>query len=208
MDWQWLNEPQEWTATGDGLRLRTLPGVDFWRETLVGTVRDSGHFYFTEIGGDFTAVTCVRGAYHDQYDQAGLVVRQDEHNYLKAGVEFVKGTWEGRYDYPGDARLINSALTVGGWSEWSPIPQLPREPDAVWIRVERDRGTFFVSHSLDGRDYTIMKMFALPEAETVAVGPYATSPEGEGFNVEFNALSVVGPAASARGGADGARAHG
>jgi regulation of enolase protein 1 (concanavalin A-like superfamily) len=192
VQWQWLNEPEEWTGTEDGLKLHTLGEVDFWRETLVGTVRDSGHFYFTEVTGDFIATVCVAGDYRDQYDQAGLVVRHDERNYLKSGVEFVKGSWEGRFNYRGDARLLNTALTVDGWSEWSVNPQLPTEPERVWIRVEREKGTFFVSHSLDGREFTVMKMFAMPGVDTVAVGPYATSPEGGGFDVAFSELSITG----------------
>jgi regulation of enolase protein 1 (concanavalin A-like superfamily) len=198
VNWQWLNEPREWEATDDGLRMRTLPRVDFWRETLVGTVRDSGHLYFTEVTGDFTAVVCVVGDYRDQYDQAGLVVRQDARNYLKCGVEFVRGVWEDRFKYSGDARLINSALTTDGWSEWSVNPQLATEPDAVWLKVQREKGTLFVSHSLDGGDFTVMKMCAMPGADAVAVGPYATSPEGDGFDVQFSRLRIAADAGGAR----------
>lgn len=194
MNWQWLNEPSQWDAKPDGLRLRTDAHVDFWRETLIGEVRDSAHFYFTEVTGDFTIALRLAGNYQEQYDQAGIVVRRDAENYLKCGVEFIKGMWEGRYPYRGDARLIYSALTTNGRSEWSTLPQLPTEPDAVWLRIERESDAFFVSHSVDGEDFTVMKLFSIPNAETIAVGPYAGSPEGAGYDVEFSHLRV-----SARG---------
>jgi hypothetical protein len=189
-DWLWLNAPERWERTENGLRFTTSPQVDFWRHTLVDSVSDNGHLYYTLLDGDFAVRTLFGGDYHDQYDQAGIVVRQDQENYLKVGIEFVKGSWDDRYTYEGDARLPNASLTRHGWSEWSVSPQLSKEPEAVWLDVRREGSTIFAAFSLDGKHFTPIKMLALPEATTLMVGPYATSPSGNGFDVWFDNLIV------------------
>jgi regulation of enolase protein 1 (concanavalin A-like superfamily) len=188
---KWLHEPLEWKDDGTKLTFRTKGGVDFWRNTLVKTIADDGHLYYNEVDGDFVATVRVSGDYRDQYDQAGLVVRQDEFNWLKCGVELIVGKWADMFQYQGRAHVICSGLTVNGWSEWSPLPQLPQNPPFVWMRVARVEKTFFVSFSLDGSKYDIIKLFALPQANPVHVGRYATSPSGGGFDVTFDSYSLV-----------------
>ena len=78
-------------------------------------------------------------------------------------------------------------------SEWSPLPQLPKNPDFVWMQVVREGKTFFVSFSLDGMKYDVIKLFALPDATKVLIGRYATSPAGKGFTVNFDAYSLTQP---------------
>ena len=190
---QWLHEPPEWDDDGSKLTFRTKGGVDFWRNTLVNTVADDGHLYYSEANGDFVATVRVSGDYRDQYDQAGLIVRQDANNWLKCGVEHIMGNWAERYKYEGSALVLCSGLTTNGWSEWSPLPQLPKNPDFVWMQVVREGKTFFVSFSLDGMKYDVIKLFALPDATKVLIGRYATSPAGKGFTVTFDAYSLTQP---------------
>jgi uncharacterized protein len=189
----WLHEPSEWKDDGSLLTFRTIAGVDFWRSTLVNTIRDDGHFYYNQVDGDFVATVRVFGDYRDQFDQAGLFVRQDENNWLKCGAEHIIDKWEDRYEYQGNALVVCAGLTSNGWSEWSPVPQFPKNPDYVWMRVVREGKTFFVLFSLDGVKYHVIKLFALPNATKVLIGRYATSPSGQGFNVSFDSYSLVQP---------------
>jgi regulation of enolase protein 1 (concanavalin A-like superfamily) len=125
----------QWEHRDGRLTFRTSVQVDFWRHTLVKTVRDSGHLY-------------------------------------------------------GPARLVNAALTTHGWSEWSVLPQSDQVHEAIWMEVRREGPTFFLAHSLDGKSFTPIKLFALPDAGPVMVGPYATSPTGNGFDVWFDSLDI------------------
>jgi uncharacterized protein len=188
---KWLHEPPQWDDDGSRLTFRTKGGVDFWRSTLVGTIADDGHLYYNEVDGDFVATVRVSGEYRDQYDQAGLVIRQDEFNWLKCGVENIIGKWADMFEYKGSAHVICSGLTVNGWSEWSPLPQLSQNPPYVWMRLAREGKTFFVSFSLDDSRYDLIKLFALPQATRLLVGRYATSPAGSGFDVTFDSYSLV-----------------
>ena len=187
----WLNEPAEWEDDGDHLSLRTGAGTDFWRGTLVDYIKDSGHFYYETVDGDFVATVRFGGEYRDQYDQAGLFARVDEENWMKCGVEIVNDVWALDYKVNGSAHLIMAGLTFHGWSEWSTLPQFPTNPEHVWIRVIREREALFVDWSLDGTDYTILKLFAFPGARELQIGRYAASPAGDGFKAWFDSYSVV-----------------
>ena len=43
------------------------------------------------VTGDFTAEVTVDGRYEALYDQAGLMIRLSESNWIKAGVEYTDG---------------------------------------------------------------------------------------------------------------------
>ena len=87
----WLNPPETWSADDAQLRVTTDEKTDFWRKTQYGFIRDSGHFFGTGIDGDFTAQLHVAAQYSSLYDQAGMMVRIDEQNWIKCGVEFSDG---------------------------------------------------------------------------------------------------------------------
>ncbi len=194
-----MNEPAEWEDDGMLLTLQTSPRVDFWRNTLVDYIEDSAHLYYETVVGDFTATAEFGGDYRDQYDQAGLVVRQDELNWLKCGVELVNGNWDRDYAYRGSAHLVMAGLTSHGWSEWSTLPQLPENPETVTMRVTRRGATLLVDYSLAGEQFTILKLCALPDADELMVGRYAASPAGSGFVARFHSFSLSQPGPQGEG---------
>ena len=87
----WLNPPPLWDRTADRLTLETGNQTDFWRDTLYGFRRDSGHALLASVDGDFTAHVTFDADYEALYDQAGLMLRQDEAQWIKAGIEFSDG---------------------------------------------------------------------------------------------------------------------
>lgn len=177
MDWSWHNEPPAWEAREDTLTMTTGPKTDFWRVTHYGFVRDSGHFGYREIAGDFDAAVKVVGAYADLYDQAGLMVRADETTWLKCGIELVDGEQQ------------VSAVVTREFSDWSVVP-LADHPPALWLRLKRRGAAVEVHYSLDGDQFAMLRMAYLSPATTLRVGPMAASPEGPGFAVSFEGLAV------------------
>ena len=106
----WLNEPPDWSEDGGVLTVVTGEKTDFWRETHYGFIRDDGHFRHVAAEGDFTAEVAFRGDYRELYDQAGLMLRLDERNWIKAGIEFVAG------------RRMLSVVVTRDFSDWSTMP--------------------------------------------------------------------------------------
>ena len=173
----WHNEPRSWAAEASTISVTTDAKTDFWRKTENGLIRDNGHFYHQQVTGDFVAEVKVSGVYTTLYDQAGLMVRVDEANWLKCGIEYVDGVQN------------VSVVVTRDYSDWSVVP-FPQNPATIWIRVRRQGYAVEVSYSLDGADYTMTRMAYLPLGENVHVGLMCASPEGEGFPVLFEHLAI------------------
>jgi regulation of enolase protein 1 (concanavalin A-like superfamily) len=177
MGMEWLNEPAAWSAAGEHISVTAGPKTDFWRKTHYGFINDSGHIYGRKVTGDFDATVKVIGAYTTLYDQAGLMVRQDETTWIKTGIEFVDGV------------QYMSAVFTRDYSDWS-VDALADSPPAIWLQVKR-RGTAIEVHfSRDGATYTMHRMGYLPAEGPALVGVMCASPQGEGFTVEFDGLTI------------------
>ena len=175
---EWLNEPPQWSADDGVTTAQAAPNTDFWRITHDDGERDSGHFYFQRVVGDFIASVKVAGAYHALYDQAGLMVRLDARTWLKCGIEYV-----------GDVQHV-SAVVTRDFSDWSIIPVAP--PPALWLRVVRQGHTVEVSYALDGReDYTLLRQAYLTREPALDVGVMLCAPSGDGFEARFEGFAVV-----------------
>ena len=174
---QWLNEPAQWAAENSRVTLTADARTDFWRKTHDGGIRDSGHFYFDTVAGDFTAQVKMTGEYRSQYDQAGLMVRVDETTWLKCGIEFLEG------------RQHASAVVTRECSDWSltPIPN----PTSLWILCERRGATFSVRYSLDGNEYEPLRQAFLSQQHSLQVGMMIAAPKGNGFTVLFEDYLVA-----------------
>jgi len=173
---QWLHEPPHWHQTDGIFHITAAPRTDFWRKTHDGSIRDNGHFYFQHMSGDFVAQVKVSGQYTDLYDQAGLMIRQDETCWLKCGIEYVNGVQHA------------SAVVTRDWSDWSILPL--ENPPAIWLKLERHGATVEVSYSLDGQDYSLIRQAFLSEAESLQVGLMMAAPTGNGFAAAFEGFSV------------------
>jgi hypothetical protein len=190
---QWLNEPAQWSHINHQVLLTTNPKTDFWRKTHYGFIRDNGHFYYQTVAGDFTAEVKITGQYQVLYDQAGLMVREDETTWLKCGIEYVE-----------DVQNV-SAVVTRDFSDWSVMPLL-QPPESLWLRVQRraeatglpatrapQRDAIEVQYSLNGEDYQMLRLAYLTRTETVQVGLMAASPQGEGCEILFEDFKLVLP---------------
>jgi regulation of enolase protein 1 (concanavalin A-like superfamily) len=173
---KWLNAPPSWSEDGSALRLTTASGTDFWRTTHYGFVRDSGHFRHQRVSGDFVARVRIEGAFRDQYDQAGLMVRFDAETWMKCGIEHV------------DGGQLASAVITRGFSDWSVAPLDPAPPH-LWIEVRRTAEAVEVAYGKDAPD-RLLRLGALTSAPDLDVGVMAASPEGGGFDVVLRHFTV------------------
>jgi regulation of enolase protein 1 (concanavalin A-like superfamily) len=176
----WLNEPKRWRRDGDALKVQTDPLTDFWRETHYGFIHDSGHFLGHRTDGDFTAQVRVRGRYEALYDQAGIMVRIDEANWVKAGIELSDG----------EAQL-SSVLTIGR-SDWA-TGRYPHEASDFRIRTTVTAGVLRIQVSPDGRSWPLVRLAPFPIAPSYTVGPICCTPQREGLVVEFSEFEVTAP---------------
>ena len=176
----WLNEPPEWRREGNDLLVVTGDATDFWRETHYGFTRHSGHLFGYETAGDFTATVRVRATFENLYDQAGLMVRLDEANWVKAGVEISDGE-----------PMLSSVLTIGQ-SDWATGPYHGDAGD-FWIRATVSAGVLRLQTSKDGKLWPLMRLCPFPRAARYVVGPMCCTPERAGLEVRFSDFTVSAP---------------
>jgi uncharacterized protein len=174
---KWLNQPSTWKFENGILAFRTDPKSDFWRKTHYGFIRDSGHFFFETVSGDFEATISVHGAYRELYDQAGLMIRADETTWLKTGIEFVDGV------------QYASVVVTRDYSDWSVVP-LEGSPAVLRLKVNRTGGTVMIEYAVGEADFEMLRTTFLSEALQLDVGPMAATPDGSGFKVRFTDWKV------------------
>jgi len=182
---EWLNEPPFWSEADGVLSVITGEKTDFWRTTHYGFIRDDGHLRYREVKGDFTAELSFMGTYEELYDQAGMMVRIDERNWLKAGIEFV------------DRRQMLSVVVTRDFSDWSTAPA-PAGTGWVGLRISRHGAAMRVEWMEPGAppSYRLMRLGYLPPAPVVKVGPMCCSPQRGGFAVRFRDFRVGQPISS------------
>ena len=175
---QWFNEPDKWELMDNGsLAMFVTPFTDFWRKTHYGFTVDDGPFYYLNIGGEFEANVKITGDYQTRFDQMGLMVRKDEKNWIKTGVEYV------------DKKINISAVVTLETSDWS-VLELEEKPEAVWLKVIRIKDSVKIMYSLNAKDFAMIRLAYFPENTPVMVGLTAASPDGEGFQALFEDFEI------------------
>lgn len=174
---QWFNEPEKWAIDGNKLTMQVTPQSDYWRISHYGFTVDDAPFFYTLRGGEFEAKVKISGDYKVRFDQAGLMLRIDEKNYIKAGIEFV----DGKYNL--------SCVVTHHTSDWSVI-ELDKPVDHVWIKAVRRLDAVEIFYSFDDVEYTMMRNCWLKDNTPVMVGMMAACPDGNGFKATFEEFKV------------------
>ncbi len=180
----WHNAPPRWSVDDEGLHFTTGTETDFWNNTHYGFVHANGHAFLEPASGDFSAEATFSARYGALYDQAGIMLRVNDANWIKTGIEFTDGVPH-----------FSCVITRDDQSDWSVVP-LPFEAmAAMQVRLTRHDTTLVVRYRWSEADWTLGRIGYLDMPETVAIGPTACSPVGKGLDVTFSRF-VRGPAVS------------
>jgi regulation of enolase protein 1 (concanavalin A-like superfamily) len=174
---EWFNEPDSWVVENGKLVMDVTPQSDYWRNTHYGFTVDDGPFYYSQRGGEFEVTVKITGEYKTRFDQMGLMLRIDERNWIKTGIEFV----DGKYNY--------STVLTNQYSSWSVI-ELAGKPKSVWIKAIRRINAVEIFYSLDGENYKMSNLSYFPEHKMAMVGMMAASPDGNGFKAIFEDFKI------------------
>lgn len=174
----WFNEPQSWSISGNQLTMEVTPKTDYWRISHYGFTVDDAPFYYAEYGGEFETVLKISGNYKARFDQAGMMIRLDHENYIKAGIEYV----DGKYNV--------SVVVTHKTSDWSVIA-LDRPVEYIWMKAVRRLDAIEIFYSLDGKNYNMIRNAWMAANHPVKIGMCAASPDGDGFTARFTDFKVT-----------------
>ncbi|WP_346538443.1 DUF1349 domain-containing protein [Micromonospora sp. DPT] len=177
VDWadgRWLREPVRVDRTGAG-DLLVEPGAesDFWRHTSYGFVHDDGPALLAPLPGGNAVEVSFRLDYGEQFDQAGVLVRVDERNWVKAGVEVSDG----------EPQL--GAVVTREVSDWSVAPVPEWAGREVTVRVSRDGDALTVRARVDDEPWRLVRLAPLAPEAAASAGPFCCSPTRSGLTVRF-----------------------
>jgi uncharacterized protein len=174
----WLNEPKQWKEVDGAMTETVEPNTDYWRVTHYGFIRDNGPFRFQTESGDFEAKVHITGQYRELFHQAGLMIRIDEKNWIKTGIEFV------------DGKQNVSAVVTREVSDWSVITRSD-SPASIWLRLQRHGDAVQIEYSLDDESWSMVRLAYFPPTVPVKIGMVAAAPGKESFSVTFDHFSVT-----------------
>jgi len=175
---QWEHEPKVWQEASGRLTETVPAATDYWRVTHYGFIRDNGPFRYQDRSGNFEATVRISGEYHELYHQAGLMIRINEKNWIKTGIEFVNG------------KQNVSAVVTREFSDWSVLSRTDNPP-FIWLRLQRYNDTVQVSYSLDGQKWSMIRLAYFPPDVPVKIGMVAAAPGKEDFDVKFDHFSLT-----------------
>jgi len=174
---KWFNEPGKSSADRGKLSMTVDPDTDYWRITHYGFIRDNGPFCYMEQAGDFEASVKVSGEYKELFHQAGLMVRIDNKNWIKTGIEFVDGVQN------------ISAVVTREVSDWSVIPRHD-SPQAMWLKLLRKGDFVEIKYSFDGVKFDMLRLAYFPPDVKTMIGMVAAAPGKQSFDVTFEDFKV------------------
>ena len=173
----WLNPPPSFHIEQQRLTVHSTPKADFYR--MPGWIIDTGNFFHLPIEGNFLFQAKISGDYISQYDQTGLMVRQDAENWMKCGVELA------------DNQRCASVVITRGLSDWSTMKSPTQTAPTGW-RVTRKNNSLQMFTSLDGTSFTSVRQSYgyLASTPRLEVGLYCASTQGNGVAATFESISL------------------
>ncbi len=182
-DGTWLNAPLSVTEEGDDLVVAAVEGSDFWRTTSYGFIHDNGHALLRPLpDGSSVEVSWVL-EYAEQFDQAGVLLRADESNWIKAGVEFCDG----------DAQL--GAVVTHTVSDWSVMPVSDWFNELVTVRASLSGDAVTIRARVGSGAWRLVRVAPWPVGVPALAGPMLCAPTRPGLTIRFTTWSA-GPADS------------
>jgi len=162
-NWVWLNEPKHHWENGN-LLITTNSETGFWQGTHTGFRRDNGHCLLTEIDKDFSLKTKCKIDKLENYNQAGLIIRINNENWITTALVGVDK----------NESEIWSVVTNYGYSDLS---KTAVEFNECHFRVQGKGLDFICEYSKDGKNWSNARIAHLHYYPgRLMVGLYASSP--------------------------------
>jgi uncharacterized protein len=185
---RWDVPPVTWRVDGDGALTITAgprtdmfvdpqgvdaPGVNAPRLLALSDEEDGAE------PGDFTLSARVAVAFSATYDAGVLLVYAGERSWAKLC-----------FEYSPQGRPMIVSVVTRGVSDDANAWEV--DADQVWLRVARLGSAFAFHASTDGREWRLVRHFALATGGTApAVGFEAQSPVGDGCTVTFDQIRLA-----------------
>lgn len=169
---QWMNEPDDYSNNNTILIINAKPETDFFNDPNTRTVTASAPFLFKEYTGDFVATALLKPDFKDMWNALSIMVHIDERNWIKFAFENSDAT----------GKSIVSVVTRDVSDDANGV--ILNDEDMIWLKIARLKNNYALHWSLDGENYKMARLSAMPHSDEVKVGVEAQCPVGEGAKHE------------------------
>ncbi|MFJ5956670.1 DUF1349 domain-containing protein [Paenarthrobacter sp. NPDC092416] len=173
----WTSKPVNSRFVGRFLHVEAAKGSDFWQETHYGFKRDTGHALLAPVASVGALEVTFQADFDTLYDQAGLMIRSSETDWIKAGIEINDG-------------LPHAATVVThGRSDWSlsPVPEWANQE--VTVRASWREGAVTIRVRKNQGPWSILRLAPMTFGPTTKAGLYVCSPERSELSVRFSRVT-------------------
>jgi regulation of enolase protein 1 (concanavalin A-like superfamily) len=178
---KWTTPPIHAERDGRKFSVQAAAGSDFWQETHYGLSRDSGHALLVPIAPTGSIEVTFKVTFEHLYDQAGLMIRNDQTNWIKAGVEISDGVPH------------IGAVVTHGQSDWSLNPVPEWAGTEVSIRASWSDGATTIRAKSGDEPWRTLRLAPLTFASSSHAGLYLCAPDRDGLEVSFSRISFGQP---------------
>ena len=182
LEGRWSVSPAASALAQGDLLVTAFTGSDAWRETAHGYVTDSAHTLLVPMPTESSVEVTLVADLTQQFDQAGLMLRASETEWIKAGVEYADGVFQ------------LGAVVTHGTSDWSSNP-VDWAGRLVTLSASRSGNAVVIRARVDEEEWRTIRVAWVDPALTYEAGPYLAAPTRAGLTVRFTRWAT-GPADS------------
>jgi uncharacterized protein len=177
---KWSNPPLAAALAQGDFLVAAEKGSDAWRETAYGFVHDSAHALLVPMPRESAVEVTLRAELSQQFDQAGIMLRASETDWIKAGLEYADGA------------LQLGTVVTRGKSDWSTAP-VDWDGRLVTIRASRSGDAVTIRARVEGEPWRLVRVAHVDPALEMGAGPFVAAPTRDGLTVRFTSWTT-GPA--------------
>ena len=178
MDFQWLNQPDNFRQDGDIITVTAGKHTNLFNSASGSFKCNDFPFYYAQVSGDFLIRCKITPDFKNLYDLGSLVVYQDENTWIKFAFENADS---------GQPSMV-SIVTRDFSDDCNGTPILI---DGVWMQIVRGDNVFALHYSFDKVNWFLFRIFNLDISSEVMIGISAQAPIGEQCTVHFEGLEIL-----------------
>ena len=164
---EWMNQPESFQITDGSLSVTVKEGTDFFNNPEDGSIAGTAPFLCREIPGDFVAKALVQPDFNAQWNALALMVYLDSLHWIKFAFENSDAT----------GASIVTVVTKGTSDDANGV--ILNDQQQVWLAMVRKNNIYSMHWSVDGKDYKMARLTAMPTHDAARIGIEAQSPVGE-----------------------------
>ncbi|MCO7125421.1 DUF1349 domain-containing protein [Sporolactobacillus shoreicorticis] len=171
----WSNEPEHVTIERGILTVKARQGSDYWAHTFYNFRHQDGHALLKEwYPSEAIEVSFSLNTFNNLYDQAGVMIWLNDHQWVKSGIEMNDGV----------PHL--GAVVTNKNSDWSlaPVPDW-KNKGVVTVRASFFNHALILRARAGEEEWRTVRVCPFDTDKKIYAGPFLCAPKSSDFVVHF-----------------------